>query len=100
VLIPQFNRSDISDCHYTTPRNAKKKQIIVRFVSRQSVKMVYKYKKNLKLSSNPLIKGVYITDDITPFRLRLKSVVAKIHGVKTYFRVGNVLCRFKNNILC
>jgi hypothetical protein len=60
------------------------------------VKIVYKYKKNLKSSPKDMYKSVNIMDDVTPLRLRLKAVVSKIPGVEaTYFRDGNVHCKFK-----
>lgn len=95
--MPVIDRSAISDCHYINTRNDGKKQIIVRFVSPQTVKTVYKHKKNLKITQDPMYKGVFITDDVTPLRLRLKRVVSKIPGVETaYFRDGNIHCKYKN----
>ncbi|WAQ95789.1 hypothetical protein MAR_028479, partial [Mya arenaria] len=91
-----FSRVDISDCHFTNPKSGKKKQVIVRFVSRMSVRTVYRHKRKLRDSPIPAYKSVFITDDITPLRLRMKNVVSQIPGVeKTFFRDGNVHCIFK-----
>lgn len=88
-----FTRGDISTCHFTStkPGSGKKPQVIARFVSRQSIREIYQNKKKLK--SSPIHKAVFITDDVTPLRLRLKSVVSNIPGVeRTFFRDGNVHC--------
>lgn len=93
---PAFSARDISACHFTSPRQGSQKQVIVRFVSRQSVRTIYQHKKFLKKSPNPVYKVVYITDDITPLKLKTKLVVSKIPGVeKVFFRDGNVHCLYK-----
>ena len=91
-----FTCKDISDCHFTTPKQGKK-QVIVRFVSRQSIRTIYQNKKKLQRSTKPEYQSVFLMDDITPLRQRLKKVVANIPGVsKTFFRDGNVHCIYKN----
>jgi hypothetical protein len=91
-----FTRQDISDCPFRSPRPGKKRQVIVRFVSRQSVRTIYRCKRYLRESQIPEYKVVFLTDDVTPLRLRLKNVVGKIPGVeRAYMRDGNVHCDFK-----
>lgn len=72
---------------------ANRKQTIVRFVSRRVVANVYKYKKNLKEMVKYNSDNVYITDDLTQMRLKLKAVVKDIDGVsKVFTKDGNIHC--------
>lgn len=94
---------DISTCHRINRKQeltgddddagANRKQTIVRFVSRRVVANVYKYKKNLKEMVKYNSDNVYITDDLTQQRLKLKAVVKDIDGVsKVFTKDGNIHC--------
>lgn len=96
--IEPFRTSDISACHpmKTKAGSTKKPQVIVRFVSRAKVVEVYKIKKNLKLSK-PL-KGVFITDDLTLLRVKLRELVKNSTGVTQVFtKDGNIHCTYKES---
>lgn len=71
--------ADISVCHPVGKRDADK-QTIVRFVSRQTVKSVFKYKKNLKEMEKYKEQKLFISDDLTPLRLRLKKIIRETPG--------------------
>lgn len=91
-VVQHFSVKDISTCHYTKGDN--KKNVIVRFVSRQSVRTIYQNKKHLKKSIK--YKETFIMDDITPLKAKTKAVVSKIPGVeKTFIRDGYVHCIYK-----
>jgi len=70
-----FCSSDISVCHPVKPKHGSKQQIIVRFVSRNKLYEVFRSKKYLKSSLR--YKGVFITDDLTPLRMKLFDIVKK-----------------------
>ncbi|MEW8544340.1 MAG: hypothetical protein AB2693_12470 [Candidatus Thiodiazotropha sp.] len=99
----QVDEKDISTCHRVNRRQeasgdddesgASRKQTIVRFVSRRVVANVYKFKKNLREMDKYKNRNVYITDDLTQLRLKLKSVVKDIEGVtKVFSKDGNIHC--------
>ncbi|WAR01334.1 hypothetical protein MAR_007892 [Mya arenaria] len=70
----------------------KPRQIIVRFVSRQSVHLVFRNKKNLALMEK--YKNIFITDDLTQLRMKLKSVLKETVGVSRFHsRDGNLRCQ-------
>lgn len=93
---PIVSKSDISACHWTNPRQGGKKQIIVRFVSRQAIRRIYSHKRKLRSSPIQMYRPVYICDDVTPLRVKLKSVVSDIPGVeKCFIKDGNVHCTYK-----
>ena len=71
--------------------------IIVRFISRQSVNMVFRHKKNLKLIDQ--YKGdrardkkpVFISEDLTVLRVKLRDFLKDSDGVTdVYTRDGNI----------
>ena len=99
----RVQEKDISVCHRVSRKQARdadedesdagKKQTIVRFVSRRTVNHVYKYKKNLKEIEKYKTDNVFITDDLTQLRLKLKSMVKDIDGVtKVHTKNGNIHC--------
>ena len=99
----QVNEKDISVCHRVNRKQEKdgddvetvasRKQTIVRFVSRRVVNNVYKFKKNLKEMDKYKKDNVFITDDLTQLRLKLKAMVRNTEGVtKVYTRDGNIHC--------
>jgi len=94
---PIVERSDISTCHMSNPsKPGAKPQILVRFISRQVIRRIYLNKRKLKSSPNEVYRAAYITDDVTPLRLRLKNVVSNIQGVeKCFIKDGNIHCDYK-----
>ena len=92
----RFKVDDISVCH----RLGKKQEgsvdtrpIIVRFVSRQKVQLVFRSKKNLKTldkyKGGDRRKSVFITEDLTQLRLKLRDIVKNHTGVTgVYTREG------------
>lgn len=87
-----FSAADISTCH---PIKGKKPHHIVRFVSRNKLMVLFSIKKRLSISQT--YKGVFISDDLTPLRLRLKDYIKESGKVsKLYTRDGNIHCLFKN----
>lgn len=93
----KLSAADISVVHRIGKKPADgstdKRQIIVRFISRQHVMKVYQYKKNLKSMATYKDKGVYITDDITQLRLKLKNFLKQQEGItKVYTIDGNIHC--------
>jgi len=101
----RFSEKDIEVCHRVgkppTKGHADLRPIIVRFESRKSVGKVYKYKKNLKdlAKYNPQDKKdkkVFIAEDLTQLRVRLRDYVKELDGVtKVYTRDGNIHCTKK-----
>lgn len=54
---------------------------------------MYRYKKNLKLNEKYKTENIYITDDLTQLRLKLKSIVKDVPGVtKIHTKDGNIHC--------
>jgi len=50
----------------------------------------------LKSSPNEEYRAAYITNDVTPLRMRLKNVVPNIQGVeKCFIKDGNIHCDYK-----
>ena len=99
----QVDEKDMSACHRVNRRQERsgdddesgisRKQTIVCFVSRRIVNNVYKYKKNLKEMVKYRADNIYITDDLTQLRLKLKSVVKDNKGTsRVYTRDGNIHC--------
>lgn len=89
-----FCSSDISVCHPVKPKHGSKQQVIVRFVSRNKLYEVFRSKKYLK--SSPRYKGVFITDDLTPLRMKLFDIVKKDGATSNvYTRDGIIHCTFK-----
>ena len=56
---PVFTKSNISVCHFTKPRQGQKRQAIVRFVSRQSIRTIYQYKVRVQYSEVPEFRTVF-----------------------------------------
>lgn len=84
--------ADISVCHPVGKKDGDK-QSIVRFVSREKVKHVFKYKKNLKDIEKYKNDNVFITDDLTPLRMRLKKIVRETPGTtRVHALDGNIHC--------
>lgn len=92
----KFSVEDISVCHPLKPKaGSGKQQVIVRFVSRSKLYQVFRVKKFLKTS--PTYKDVFITDDMTPLRMKLLGVVKENPGTSEVFtREGNIHCSYKN----
>lgn len=91
-----FTVKDISTCHY--PKGDTKKYVIVRFISRQSVRTIYQNKKYLKKSTK--YKHTFIMDDITPLKAKTKAVVGRIPGVeKAFIRDGHIHCIYNKKKL-
>ena len=89
-----FSSSDISVCHPVKPKHGSKQQIIVRFVLRNKLYEVFRFKKYLE--SSPRYKGVFITDDLTPLRMKLFVIVKKDGATSNVFtRDGITHCTFK-----
>lgn len=90
-----FCTDDISICHPVNPRaGSGKPQHIVRFVSRNKLMQVFAVKKYL--SSSKRYQGIYITDDLTPLRMKLKEEIKKNKDVmNVYTRDGNIHCTYK-----
>lgn len=94
----QISASDISICHRVGKPSAgsKPRQVIVRFVSRQTVFKLFKFKKNLKNMGGlkeGLYKDVFVTDDLTQLRLKLRSVLKDAEGISNvYSRDGTLHC--------
>lgn len=91
-----FTVEDISICHPVKSKaGSNKQQVIVRFVSRSKLHEVFRVKRFLKKS--PLFKDVFITDDITPLRMKLFDVVKNNPDTSdVYTRDGSIHCTFKN----
>ena len=88
-----FKEEDISVCHKIGKRtgHVDKRQIIVRFVSRQKTLRVFRIKKYVKNIEK--YKDVYITDDLTKLRLKLKDYLRKQDTIaKVYTIDGNIHC--------
>ena len=95
-----FVESDISVCHRIGKKgvpggaaeNKKPRQIIVRFVSRRPVIKVFKHKSVLKNIAK--YNGIYITDDLTQLRMKLKSIVKGTAGISQVRTIdGNIHCK-------
>ena len=71
---------DISILHRAGKEKDGTKPILVKFISRKTRNDVMKMKKNLKEKEG--YEGVFITDDLTPLRMRLLGYVKKLPGVK------------------
>lgn len=92
---PRLEDKDISVCHYAGKKpqidDSKPRQILVRFVSRKSVYLVFKYKKNLGEMAK--YKNIFISDDLTLLRMKLKGIVKSTPGVTKVHSVdGNIHC--------
>lgn len=84
-----FTVKNISTRRYT--EGDTKRNVIVGFISRQSVRTIYQNKKYLKKSTK--YKHTFIMDDITPLKAKTKAVVGRIPGVeKTFIRDGHIHC--------
>lgn len=81
-----FNANDISTCH---PIGTNKKQTIVRFISRAKVHDVFRLKKHLKNSKS--YKGVFITEDMTSLRLKLREVVKNSRAVTNVYSINGII---------
>lgn len=92
---PIFNQHDISICHPIKAKDGSvKQQVIVRFVSRAKLYQAFRVKKYLKKSE--ALKGVYITDDLTPLRMKLFAAVKAHSGTSdVYTRDGSTHCTYK-----
>ena len=99
----QVDEKDISTCQRIYRKQklngdedeagANRKQTIVRFVSRCVVANLYKYKKDLKEMVKYKSDNVYITDDLTQLRIKLKFVVKGIDGMsKVLTKDGHIHC--------
>ncbi|WAR04839.1 hypothetical protein MAR_020208 [Mya arenaria] len=84
-----FTKKDISVCHRVGSKahgrnhSMKPRQILVRFISRQSIQSIFRCKKNLKKTS---------CNDVTVLRLRLKAIIKDTPGVtKVHTRDGNIV---------
>ena len=85
-----FSVSDISVCHNVKSKGGKP-QIMVRFVSRRSVMECFKNKKKLK--NSPIYKDIFISDDLTPLRMRMKDLVRNVPNIlRVHTRDGNIHC--------
>ncbi|WAR17083.1 hypothetical protein MAR_031677, partial [Mya arenaria] len=97
---PFLIESDISTCHRVggkTNGAGKPRQIIVRFVSRQSVHLVFRNKKNLALMEK--YKNIFITDDLTQLRMELTllnvcglSFKLKYSNFDDFIRKYDIIC--------
>ncbi|WAR17102.1 hypothetical protein MAR_031696 [Mya arenaria] len=82
-----FTKKDISVCHRVGSkahgRNEamKLRQILVRFISRQSIQSIFRCKKNLKNIMQ--FKNIIITDDVAVLRLPMKAIIKDTPRVNT-----------------
>lgn len=91
----RFSEADISVCHRVgkppATGNPDNRAVIVRFLSRQSVMTVFKCKNKLKNMGK--YKSVFISEDITQLRVKLRELVKSTEGVSgVYTRDGNIHC--------
>lgn len=93
-MVVLFTENDISTCHPIG--NGAKRQVIVRFISRAKVMDVFKVKRQLKAAKHESLKKIFITEDLTKLRLRLKDVVKSTEGTSAVFtKNGDVHCTYK-----
>ena len=95
--IPLVSERDISLCHFVGKPSVPggKRQILVRVLSRQLIHSLFQNKKKLKNIDK--YKDVFLTEDLTPLRLKLKAVVKGVHGTSNvHSKDGTIHCS-KNN---
>jgi len=91
-----ITEKDVSACHRVGKKtDGKIRQVSVRFVSRQHVHDVFKVKK--KLSDIDRYENLFITDDLTQLRLKLRAVLKGTPGVTGVHSVNGSLHCTKDN---
>lgn len=86
---------DINVVHRSGPRGIRPRQIICRFVSRDTKIELLKSKKKLRDSDD--YKNVFMHEDLTPLRAKLLKVVKEQTNVKSVFtREGIIHCNLHN----
>ena len=79
----EIKKTDIHVMHRSVPKGARPRQVICRFLSRDSKVALLKNKKKLKETES--FKGVYMYEDLTPLRARLLRVSKDLPNVKSAF---------------
>lgn len=92
----EMETKDISACHRLGRRGQRPRNIICRFVSRQTKSELMKKRKELKGKEG--FQGVFINDDLTQMRQKLFGIVRQCDGVsRANTNDGKIYCTMRSS---